>query len=178
MMTNTRKMLSSALVATAAVVAMAPAHATNFNLGTIPSGTQVSSPLVSHPKSVTPFSDTFTFSISGPGAGSAGYVNFTLNLAKYNIIGATLALAGPVSFAAQAITSSVPISINFAPGNYIATLKGRATGQLGGQYYLGVAAPTPEPEAWASMLLGLSLAGFLARRRKRQTKLTPAMAMA
>jgi opacity protein-like surface antigen len=177
-MSYKRNILSFAFVASAAVVAMAPAQASNFNLGTIPSGTQVSSPLVSHPKSSTPFSDTFAFTILGSGAGSAGYVNFTLNLAKYNIVGASFALAGPVSLAAQSIASSVPISINFAPGSYIATLKGKATGQLGGQYYLGIAAPTPEPEAWASILLGLSLAGFLARRRKRLTSPSPALAMA
>jgi len=35
-----------------------------------------------------------------------------------------------------------------------------------------LAAPTPEPEAWASMIVGLGLAGFVARRRARKMAAT------
>lgn len=58
----------------------------------------------------------------------------------------------------------------FAPGNYFLTIKGNATGAVGGMYvFAATTLPVPEPESYAMLLAGLGLMGTIARRRSKST---------
>jgi hypothetical protein len=100
---------------------------------------------------------TFTYGSNGSG-----------NTAKVSVgnFSGTLAPPGGLNF--------TPFSTVFKATGTTSTLQfatfGGGNGDQGGVALDAVSVTaTPEPEAWASMVLGLGLAGWVARRRRRQT---------
>ena len=68
---------------------------------------------------------------------------------------------GPITFGGLNLTGpSHVIQFFQGEGNFTA---------ISEVQFSGIAAPTPEPEAWASMVVGLGFAGGIARMRRRRT---------
>ncbi len=149
-----------------AAVLATPAYAENntFNLGTIPAGTTVArqSP---HTTQGT-FTDTFNFSLAG-GGGDGGFAYFNFASRFSNIANAVLTLTGPTALT-RSLFDGYEETLFLAAGSYTATIAGDANGIAGGSYTLGITAPTPEPEIWLSLAAGAGMAGFMARRRRKQ----------
>jgi hypothetical protein len=132
------------------------------------------------------FFDDYLFSVP---ASEVASVTSTINLANileianlqarlYNGTAADITTAGPVStgvlegwstpFNFGFGTVAVIDPITLSAGNYILEITGNVIGSAGGSYSgtLSVIA-VPEPQAYALMLAGLGLLGFVARRRRQ-----------
>jgi hypothetical protein len=115
------------------------------------------------------FTDSFNFSLpadaSGNGAsnvislGGSGVIFTTFSLFESSI--------GLISGGTGGTTSSLSFSNGAVPGNYALTVNGyKIDPNLTGSYAGNVAvSPVPEPKTYATLLLGLGLIGFSARRR-------------
>lgn len=126
------------------------------------------------------FSDTYSFSLVGQGANSAG----SIASIDFSDLGWTTALTGSLTLAGGSysrtysfggLSGYTPTALNFgalSAGKYVLTVAGTATGADGGAYSFGMnftpsqAAPVPEPESLAMMLSGLGLMAVVGRRRK------------
>jgi hypothetical protein len=161
-----KKLIVAGAAALAFMVGASAARAENANLGTI-SANQTAGHIFAHPKG--PFTDTVTFIIDTTGAGSADYFNFLVvrgGSVRSNITDAVLSLTGPNSFSTALVHgNSYPLSLS--SGSYTGTITGAADGASGGSYLFEVTAPTPEPETFGMMGVGLAIAAYIAKRRKK-----------
>jgi hypothetical protein len=131
------------------------------------------------------FSDVFTFSLTNISDTIASSVALTLNgfnaitFSGFGLYNDPTATGTGGSLVASGVlnpsnTAAVFSQLNVGTGNYYFQLDGNATGSLGGVYLFSANAsasppappPIPEPETYALMIAGLSLLGFIARRRK------------
>jgi hypothetical protein len=118
-------------------------------------------------------SDTYSFSLTllnsfvsiaqsiiGPGE-NFSVSNFMLQLVGP---GTNLLFSPTVAHPSQIVTGVLAL----APGDYVATVTGTATGPDGGIYGIQMATSVPavpEPSEWMMMLAGLVLVGFMVKRR-------------
>jgi hypothetical protein len=154
------------VIAAAAMMGSAQAAETVNNLGTLTRTVAPSS-------AATPFSTIFNFTVAAgqrtvvasaasytPERSSAGYVtDLTLTLyAGSDATGAQLATVPSQSGATS------DLSHTYATGRYSARVSGLTAGQLGGGFQFSVAAD-PEPSGWVTLLCGLVVVAFIARRK-------------
>lgn len=137
----------------------------------------------------TSFTDNYNFSLSSGGSnGQAYYANLVTKLGGKtagNITDAALKLVDITTGATVLDTTTLVLNSagqatlalsSLMSGDYLATLTGIAngsgfhlpgkTGTYAGTYAFSITAPTPEPAAWASMMLGFGLLGFVVRWKK------------
>lgn len=120
------------------------------------------------------FSDIFNFSIGAEHQGFAGSAvglapDGTPTIGSVNNLTLTVFAGsdatGPVQGTVTSANGSlIDLSGALAEGAYSLRVSGIANGALGGGYALSVSA-APEPAAWAMLLAGLVLVGFVARRK-------------
>jgi hypothetical protein len=164
-----QKLLLAGLVASA--LTMGAAQAEVRNVGSLGSTTQT----FVH-NTAGSFEDTINFSIAGASTLSGTANNLVLSFGSLNILNITGLVvnvwnnfhpAGSTfygSFAGnnQTYTFNLP-----SAGNYHVDVSGVVNGLSGGVYAIALsAAPVPEPETFAMLLVGLGLVGTIARRRK------------
>ena len=121
------------------------------------------------------FLDTYNFTIGSLTHIAANTVSATLGFGgapllnitdlKYQLIDSANHTIWDSSFGGASVLGS-PLALDgtFASGNYHFQISGIADGSSGGAYIFSVAA-VPEPETWMMLLLGLGVAGIMARRR-------------
>lgn len=113
------------------------------------------------------FQDVYSFTLDNPG-NVLGNV-LAINFGPYSILGLTVTLQDS-SFAIIGSDSSPDTGFSFsdlASGNYALNVLGYADGSSGGFYAGGfIATAVPEPSAYALMLAGLGVVGFVAARRR------------
>jgi hypothetical protein len=138
---------------------------------------------VSHSPGV--FSDVFTFSLTNISDTIASTIALTvgsfsaISFSGFGLYNDPTATGTGGNLVASGVLSSGNTEGNFSQssigtGSYYFQLDGNATGSLGGVYLFSANAsasppaplPIPEPETYALMIAGLSLLGFIARRRK------------
>lgn len=157
-----------AVLASALLLSFGAAHAdTTYNIGDL---TTLVDQEYSNFVSVAPGSFTDTFNFSLPTGWSAG-VGVSSILGKlgtkinYDIQGLSVSLDGN--------GSGLNVEgYNLTAGSHTFTVTGTATGIKGGRYDFYaladvVTAPVPEPSAWAMLLGGLGLVGFMSYRRRQ-----------
>ena len=129
------------------------------------------------------FLDTYLFSLSASGVQQSS-VAVAINLSNFNISNGTYSLFSTADYGVGTSLddaqvgggwlfngttgSTVNTVTNLHIGNYYFRVSG-VGGLGGGQYLLNstvVTAPIPEPETYALMVAGLSVLGFVARRKK------------
>ena len=118
------------------------------------------------------FADTFDFTIpSGSLGSSANPLYSTIFGVKTNdIVGLSYALYGGASTSDGAFYgvfsgNNTTYDIDLTGGAYHIYVTGRADGTKGGSYALNLVSGVPEAEAYAMLIAGLGLIGFVVRRR-------------
>lgn len=177
------------LLALALAGGMAGAHAasptdTTYNMGPLTTTPYVNTHTVMAGTSFTlpttgttqyNFTDTYNFSISGlPAAASTGVaVDLDLGNLSFHISNLKVDLfdAGDTWLAGDLVTDANDVQVNvnaiLSNGNYYFKVRGFADGVGTNQgIYTFTAAAVPEAEAYAMMLAGLGLVGFMVSRRR------------
>ena len=125
----------------------------------------------SSPGVTTSFSDTINLSVIPTrdlvaviGGTGTGVVNFSLfNLYAASDLSTALAVGDIFSNGANLSLGNLESAA--LGGNYVIKIEGTATGFAGYNGNITLTAPVPEADAYAMMLAGLGLIGFVARRR-------------
>lgn len=158
------KLIKQLMIGAAFFASVTSAHAATINLGSLPAGYSTFSNIL------TPgtFADTINFSLSRTSDTDygAGPLNFSIGKVEYlNISNLALSLLDSSN---NVLGSGLSFSVaSLAAGNYHLQVTGNADGVTGGLYAGGVnVTPVPEADTFAMMLAGLSLMGFVARRRR------------
>ncbi|MES1980881.1 MAG: FxDxF family PEP-CTERM protein [Pseudomonadota bacterium] len=162
--------LKHIIICSALLFSMATANASTISIGDLTSyGVDGYSALPS--KGTGSFSDVYNFtvpSLSGVGAAVTNLSHGSL----WNIqdLSLTLKNSSNVVLATGTFSDgSYSLSQTLAQGGYSFTVAGIGSGSFGGKYAINaIAAPVPEPSAWAMMLGGLGLVGFMAYRRRHE----------
>jgi PEP-CTERM motif len=185
-------MFKSFVLAVLFIMASASASAdtiTNLTVGPLPTSLTYSNSFASASTGTT-FYDDFIFTIPD---GSANSVTTSINLDS--ILGLTDLRARLYTGSTHQTGPVVPgtlienwgATVNYSPtvsattvvlnpvsllaGTYTLQIKGTVAGLSGGSYagVLNIANPVPEPETYAMLLAGLSLMGFMSRRKNVNT---------
>jgi hypothetical protein len=127
------------------------------------------------------FIDTYLFSLSSPIASDSSAA-VTLSLGGTDISGGTYSLFKTLDYSVGSLaddtlvggawgfdgtTGATANTVAVGAGNYYFVLGGTAAAQGGSYLFASTVTPVPEPGVLASVLAGLGLLGFVARRRKR-----------
>ncbi|MEQ1685926.1 MAG: FxDxF family PEP-CTERM protein [Burkholderiaceae bacterium] len=168
------KMFSAAILLALGTPVMAASCLHDSNLGEV-GGTPVSfaSQCGRLPFASAAFTDHYSFSLSSLGDVTGGLVNFWL-WSNNDVNFSSVAITGG---GYSGTDSNVADGFSFA-GLSAGTYDLAVSGYLGRGEYLGgytgaisstatVAAPVPEPETYAMLMLGLAGVGFAARRRNK-----------
>ena len=159
--------IASGLLLISSAIALSPASATTVALGLIPRGT--ASTATFSPKAGS-FTDIVTFTMKNYKSkiGQVEYIKLFTGSASISNFKAVITGPGGTVFNGT-LTDGVAKTLSFiySPkikfGSFTATLTGKAAGPT--NFGFSILAPTPEPAAWLSMLLGVGMVGFVARRK-------------
>jgi hypothetical protein len=164
-----QKLLLAGLVASA--LSMGAAQAEVRNVGSLGSTTQT----FVH-NTAGSFEDTINFSIAGASTLSGSANNLVLSFGSLKILNITGLMVnvwnnihpgGTANYGSFSGNNSTYTFNLPSAGNYHVDISGVVNGSAGGVYAIALsAAPVPEPETFAMLLVGLGLVGTIARRRK------------
>ena len=172
-MTKYFKLIRYATIATLCTLSVA-ANATNFEV-TNPLGGVHGSPFIGNYTNgnvIVSGSDSYFLTVSGNSLLTSALENVTAFAdSGYSFNSLSYSIAGPAGFTSvlNLLGDSSSKSTTLIAGDYTITVNGNSNSKNGGVYSLGLnvrTAPVAEPESYALMLAGLSLVGFVARRRK------------
>jgi hypothetical protein len=117
--------------------------------------------------------DAFLLALGGTNSGGSGSVtgrawggssNTALQFSGSNLLGSMTGLTGPAF--AQSITGPFAATANPFSLTIGATINRTTAGTSTGDLNLQIS-PAPEPGTWSLMLMGVALAGYVARRRQK-----------
>jgi hypothetical protein len=164
-----QKLLLAGLVASA--LSMGAAQAEVRNVGSLGSATET----FVH-NTAGSFEDTINFSIAGASTLSGSANNLVLSFGSLKILNITGLMVnvwnnihpgGTANYGSFSGNNSTYTFNLPSAGNYHVDISGVVNGLSGGVYAIALsAAPVPEPETFAMLLVGLGLVGTIARRRK------------
>ena len=175
-----KKLLASFAIATASLLAAAPAaHAAAYTFGDLSAGGEFFETSEFYKPSPTApnTTDTFSFSLSSASSLVAEGATLAFNLFSTTFDGVfdAVSLVRDGNFVAANgviggdFKSFSLTATNLTAGNYVLSVTGRATGTgaYAGYGVAGTVSPVPEPESYAMMLAGLALMGAIARKRSQ-----------
>jgi len=165
------KKLGTVMLATVGLFCSLSVHASTYNLGTLVAG---DNEFGAYTVGVSNFSDRLDFDISAPAnlSGGVGSIKVTVgSIVKRDIDHLSLSIFDSsnhlLPLASGSNADNLSVAFPLAGGHYYAMVTGEGTGTLGGKYGgVFTISPTPEPETWAMMGIGLGFLNFVGRRRK------------
>lgn len=123
------------------------------------------------------FLDSFDFAVEGQSNFGAQVVSFELS----GLLGISDLVLEVLDSAYNVIAATTTNQLAWVldSGSYSLSVSGAASGRFGGAYAVtAITTPVPEPSALLSLMLGLGVVGYAARRRSRQSSSAPAGSMA
>lgn len=164
-----KKAILAATAAMAAFAMAAPASATvvdPINLAGIPGFDSFSGTVTGN---MATFTDTFSFTLSGPFSAAANLTSISLN-GFGNIAFTSVTLNGiALSISNGVVSSAETTSPLFITGNsHELVVQGTGNGSYGGS--IVVTSPIPEPATWAMMIAGIAAVGMTMRRRNQNVR--------
>lgn len=165
--------LISAMIVGALLICTASAYAnTVYDIGVLDDAPySLTSPYVNN-ASVSPgsFLDRYNFSLNNTNEVASSVSQLTLSLGAYDILDISnlkLNLFDVSNAWVTGVSGPGQLTSLLSNGSYYVKVSGTAIGLAGGNYtFSAVAQPVPEPDGWMLLLVGLTVTGFMAFRRR------------